>query len=150
MPERHLTVTRRMTADSGSVWALLADFPSLASHWNGLKASVALGGQTSGIGARRRVDLKPMGSLVETVTAWDEGRRMDTQNEPSASVPFKQARSSLVLEPTEGGTLATFDYYYVPRGGPLGHVTGLLIDRMLTSTFKDLLAATEKAALSSR
>ena len=47
---------------------------------------------------------------------------------------------------TAGGTLATFDYRYVPRGGPLGRVTGLLIDKMLTSTFNDMLIATEKAA----
>lgn len=146
MPERHIMVQRRMSASPGSVWALYADFPNLARHWNGLRATRAIGGQTSGVGARRRVELKPMGSMEETVTAWEEGRRIDTQNQPSVPVPFKQAKSTLTLEPDGHGTLATFDYRYVPRGGPLGRFTGPLIDKMLTATFTDMLAATDEAA----
>lgn len=146
MPERHIRVQRRMSAPTASVWAVYADFPNLAKHWSGLRATRAIGSQTSGMGARRRVELKPMGSMAETVTVWEEGRRMDTQNQPSKSVPFKQARSSLTLTPDGDGTLATFDYRYVPRGGPVGRLTGPLIDKMLTATFTDMLAATEKAA----
>jgi len=146
MPERHITVQRRMSAITGSVWTLYADFPNLARHWSGLRATRAIGDQTSGVGARRRVELKPIGSIDETVTVWEDGRRIDTRNQPSASVPFKQADSSLTLEPDDEGTLATFDYRYVPRGGPLGRLTGPLIDKMLTSTFNDMLAATEEAA----
>lgn len=147
MPARHIRVQRRMSASTGSVWALYADFPNLASHWSGPRATKAIGGQTSGLGARRRVDLKPMGSMEETVTVWEEDRRIDTQNQPSVSVPFKQAESTLILKPDGDGTLATFDYRYVPRGGPLGRFTGPLIDRMLTATFTDILAATENTAL---
>ena len=149
MPERRITIQRRMSASTASVWALYADFPNLANHWSGLKATSAIGDQTSGVGARRRVELKPMGSMDETVTTWEEGRRIDTQNQPSAAVPIKQASSTLTLEPDADadGTLATFDYRYVPRGGPIGRVTGPLIDKMLTANFTDMLAATEKAAL---
>ncbi|PTT62283.1 SRPBCC family protein [Arthrobacter sp. HMWF013] len=147
MPERRLEVQRRMAASPASVWALYADFPNLATHWNGLRTTKAIGNQASGVGARRRVELKPMGSMEETVTVWDEGRRIDTRNQPSALVPFSRAESTLTLEPDEGGTLVRFGYRYVPRGGPLGRVTGPLIDRMLTATFTDMLAATEKAAL---
>lgn len=145
MPERHIRVQRRMSAPTASVWALYADFPNLAKHWSGLRSTRAIGSPTSGMGARRRVELKPMGSMAETVTVWEEGRRMDTQNQPSKSVPFKQARSSLTLTPDGDGTLATFDYRYVPRGGPVGRLTGPLIDKMLTATFTDMLAATGKA-----
>jgi hypothetical protein len=145
MPARHITVQRRMSASTGSVWDLYADFPNLASHWSGLRATRAIGDQTSGVGARRRVDLKPIGSMDETVTVWEDGRRMDTQNQPSPSVPFKRAQSTLMLESDDGGTLATFDYRYVPRGGPLGRLTGPLIDKMLTATFTDMLAATDEA-----
>jgi hypothetical protein len=147
MPERHITVQRRMSAAAGSVWAVYADFPNLASHWSGLRATRAIGDQTSGVGARRRVELKPIGSMDETVTTWEEGRRIDTQNQPSMSVPFKRAQSSLTLEADDDRTVATFDYRYVPRGGPIGRVTGPLIDKMLTATFTDMLAATEEAAL---
>src|SRR4051812_3204079 len=37
MAERHLTMQRRMAAPRGSVWALIADFPNLASNWSGLR-----------------------------------------------------------------------------------------------------------------
>ena len=146
MPERHITVQRRMSAITGSVWTLYADFPNLARHWSGLRATRAIGDQTSGVGARRRVELKPIGSMDETVTVWEDGRRIDTRNLPSASVPFKHAESTLTLEPNDDETLATFDYRYVPSGGPLGRLTGPLIDKMLTAAFTDMLAATDEAS----
>lgn len=147
MPERHITVQRRMAASKDSVWALFADFPNLANHWSGLRASSAIGDQTSGVGARRHVELKPIGSMDETVTTWEEGRRIDTENHPSMSVPFNRAETTLMLAPHGEGTVATFDYRYVPRGGPVGRVTGPLIDKMLTATFINMLAAAEEAAL---
>jgi hypothetical protein len=136
-----------MAASTSSVWALFADFPNLASHWRGLRATRAIGDQTSGVGARRRVELKPIGSMDETVTVWEDGRRIDTRNQPSASVPIKVAESTLRLEPDDDGTVATFDYRYTPRGGRLGRLTGPLIDKMLTATFADMLAAADQAAL---
>jgi hypothetical protein len=150
MSERHITVARRLGSAPDAVWPFFADFPNLASQWDGLRATKAIGDQTSGVGARRLVELKPMGRMEETVTAWEEGRRLDTRNQPSASLPFKAARSKVTLDPDEGGTLVTFDYHYVPRGGPLGRITGPLIDKMLTGTFTDMLAAAEKAALTGR
>ena len=147
MGERHLTVRRRVTAAPHSVWAVCADFPNLADHWDGLRASRPIGDQTNGLGARRKVDLKPVGSLVETITFWDEGRTVVTANQPSALVPFKQAESRLTLEPEGEGTAITFDYRYVPKGGPLGRLTGPVIDRMLSRTFQSLLAAIEETSL---
>jgi hypothetical protein len=58
MPERHIMVPRRMAASTESAWALFADFPNLASHRSGLRATRAIGDQTSGVGARRRGELK--------------------------------------------------------------------------------------------
>jgi Polyketide cyclase / dehydrase and lipid transport len=147
MSERQITVQRRMAAATGDVWDLFADFPNLARHWSGLRSTKAIGDQTSGVGARRHVELKPFGSMDETVTVWEEGRRIDTVNKPRVSVPFKHAESTLSLEPGDNGTLAKFDYRYVPRGGPMGRLTGPFIDRMLTAIFTDMLAAADEAAL---
>jgi polyketide cyclase/dehydrase/lipid transport protein len=143
---RHLTVQRQVAASCPSVWAVFADFPNLADHWSGLRASRRIGDQTHGVGARRKVDLKPVGALVETVTAWEEGRTIATTNQPSALVPFKHAESRLTLEPNGDGTAITFDYRHVPRGGPIGRVTGPVIDRMLRRDFESMLAAIEEAA----
>jgi Polyketide cyclase / dehydrase and lipid transport len=122
-------------------------FPEPGGPLDGLRDSRSIGDQTQGVGARRKVDLKPVGSLVETITAWEEGRTMATANQPSALVPFKQAESRLTLEPEGDGTAITFDYRYVPKGGPLGRLTGPVIDRMLKRTFESLLATIEEAAL---
>ena len=147
MAERHLTVRRQVAASCDSVWDVFADFPNLADHWGGLKASRPIGNQAHGVGARRQVDLAPVGTLVETVTAWEEGRRIATTNQPSALVPFKRAESRLTLEPDGGGTTITFDYRYVPRGGPIGRLTGPVIDTMLKRDFESMLASIEEAAL---
>jgi uncharacterized protein YndB with AHSA1/START domain len=146
MSERHIIVQRRMAAPVNSVWAVLADFPNLAKHWSGLSATRAIGEQTRGVGARRLVKLKPMGSMEETVTRWEDGRTIATRNQPSASVPFSQAEATLHIKPDGDGTAATFEYKYLPRGGPLGRVTGPLIDKMLTADFRSMLAAVEEAA----
>src|SRR5215211_3258981 len=124
MRERHITVQRRMSASTDSVWALFADFPNLADHWSGLRATRAIGDQTSGVGARRNVKLKPIGSMNETVITWESGRKIVTENHPSAAVPFKQAEATLTLESDDDGALITFDCRYVPRGGPIGRLTG--------------------------
>ena len=149
MAERHLTVRRRAAASCSALWAVLADFPNLAEIWDGLKGSQPVGDQTRGVGARRRVDLKPFGSLTETVIAWEDERTLATANEPSALVPFKSAEATLTLEPAGDGATMTFDYRYEPRGGPVGGLTGPVIDRLLRRDFERMLTAVEAAALKS-
>lgn len=151
MAERQLSVRRPIAASCDSVWVVCGDFPNLADHWSGLKASRPLGDQTQGVGARREVHLKPFGTLVETVTAWEEGRTLATMNKPSALVPFRYAEAKLTLEPDgDDGTTITFDYRYVPRGGAMGRLTGPVIDRMLRTNFESMLAAIDAAALDAR
>ena len=146
MAQRHLTVQRSVAASPDSVWELIADFPDLADHWDGLRGSERIGDRARGVGARRRVELKPMGTLIETVTAWEEGRLIATRNEPSALVPFSSAESEIRLEPDDAGTTITFEYRYVPRGGPVGALTGPVIDVMLRQSFEDMLEAIGDAA----
>jgi hypothetical protein len=150
MRERHLTVRRQAAASRASIWAVLADFPNLAEVWNGIRASQAVGDRAEGLGARRRIFLSPVGTMIETVTTWEAEHALATANKPSVLVPFKLANSRLLLEPDGEGTAMTFDYSYVPRGGPIGRLTGPLIDRMLTATFESMLSAVEKAAFHSR
>ncbi len=117
MPERHITVQRDMAAYPGSVWAMVADFPNLASRWTGLRATKSHWQPNEGVGARCHVELDPIGATDETVTAWEVGRRIDTENHPSVWVPFNRAETMLTLDPDDGGTVATFDYRYIPSGG---------------------------------
>lgn len=147
MAERRITVERAVPAPPAPVWAVLADFPNLAAHWGGIRASRAVGDQTHGVGARREVDLRPVGTLVETVTVWEEGSTLATSNQPSATVPFTHAEATVELRPEGDGTVITFDYRYLPRGGPLGRLTGPVLDKLLKTSFTIMLAATEQEAL---
>ena len=74
MHERHIRVQRRMAASTDSVWSLFADFPNLASHWSGLRATRAIGDQTGGVGARRRVETS-LTFLRDNHTGWTETAR---------------------------------------------------------------------------
>ena len=58
-----------------------------------------------------------------------------------------ERRGSPWLEPDGDGTVITFDYRYVPRGGPIGRLTGPVIDRMLRKNFEGMMAAIEETAL---
>src|SRR5262245_55541511 len=141
MAERHLTVRRQVAASRAAVWAVFAEFPDLADYWGGLKASRPIGDQRNGVGARRQVDLAPIGSMVETVTAWQDGRTIATANQPSALVPFKQAESRLTLEPDGDGTAITFEYGYVPKGGPIGRLARPATDGRLRADLERMLPA---------
>lgn len=146
MAERLVTAQHQGAAPPAAVWAVFADFPNLADHWGGLKGSRLVGDQRQGVGARREVDLTPVGSMIETVTVWEEGRTLATTNQPSRLVPIKEAEARLTIEPAGDGTAMTFDYRYVPRGGPIGPLIGPVIDRMLRTNFESMLAAVEEAA----
>jgi hypothetical protein len=75
------------------------------------------------------------------------GLRIGHRESAIRSCPVQAGKSRLTLEPEGDGTAITFAYRYVPKGGPLGRLTGPVIDRMLRTTFESFLTATEEAAL---
>jgi uncharacterized protein YndB with AHSA1/START domain len=147
MTGRVVRVERSIPATPSEVWAVLADLPNHASWRNDVKASRMLGEETSGVGARRHLDLAPVGGLDETVLAWEEGSKMVVAVDKATVVPVKSGEATLVVD-REGDdkSKATIEFRYVPKGGPFGRVIGAVVDRQLTRVFRGVLADLEHVA----
>lgn len=66
----------RARCPSARVWALLADLEAVGRYNPTVRAATVVGGQRSGVGARRACELAPSGRVVERVTHWEEGRAL--------------------------------------------------------------------------
>ena len=65
--------TRDIDASAADVFAVLADHERWPEWFEAL-SEVEVTGAASGVGAQRRVKLKPSGVFDEEFYAWDEGR----------------------------------------------------------------------------
>ena len=61
-------------APKDAVWSTLADFGAIRNFHKGLKNSYSTSEANGGLGATRHCDLKPMGSIEERITRWEEGK----------------------------------------------------------------------------
>ena len=64
---------RDVDASPAAVFAVLADHERWPEWFHALR-DVEVTGAPSGVGAQRRVRLKPSGTFDEVFNAWDEGR----------------------------------------------------------------------------
>src|ERR671923_113539 len=69
MTDRVVRVERSIPAASSVVWAVLADLPNHASWRNDVKVSRMVGDATSGVGARRHLDLAPVVAEIDAMVA---------------------------------------------------------------------------------
>lgn len=147
MTGRIVRVERSIPAAPSDVWAVLADLPNHASWRSDVKASRMLGEATSGVGARRHLDLAPVGGLDETVLGWEEGSRMVVAVDKATVVPIKSGEATLVVD-REGDdkSKVIMEFRYVPKGGSFGRVIGAAVDRQLTKVFRGVLADLDHAA----
>lgn len=147
MTGRVVQVERTIPAAPSDVWAVLADLPNHASWRKDVKASRMLGEQTSGVGARRHLDLAPVGGLDETVLGWEEGRKMVVAVDKATVVPVKWGEATLVVDrERDDKSKVTMEFRYLPKGGPFGRVIGPVVDGQLTRLFRGVLADLERAA----
>ena len=106
-----------------------------------------LGEATSGVGARRHLDLAPVGGLDETVLGWEEGSKMVVAVDKATVLPVKSGEATLVVNQEGDDTSkVTMEFRYVPKGGPFGRVIGAVVDGQLTKVFRGVLADLEQAA----
>ncbi len=147
MAVRTVRVQRSIPAAPSDVWAVLADLPNHASWRKDVKASRMLGEQTSGVGARRHLDLAPVGGLDERVIGWEEGSKMVVAVDKATVVPVKSGEATLVVDrERDDKAKVTMEFRYVPKGGPFGRVIGPVVDGQLTRLFRGVLADLERAA----
>jgi hypothetical protein len=118
MAERHLTVRRQVAASCDSVWDVFADFPNLA-----------------------------VGTLVETVTAWEEAAKSPPRISHPLSSRSSRPSPCSPSSPMGTGQRSHSTIGMCQGGGPVGRLTGPAIDTMLRRDFESMLASIEDAAL---
>ncbi len=137
---RSIKVSRRIPSPPAKVWAVLADFPNIATWNTGVAKSFATSDSTGGVGARRHCDLAPFGELEETVKEWDDARRMVISIDSAKKLPIAHAEVTFVLSPADDATEVSVNYEYKPKFGFLGQIMGsLVLDGQLTKGFKGFL-----------
>ncbi len=146
---RSIRVSRRIPSAPAKVWAVLADFPNIATWNTGVAKSFATSDSTGGVGAQRHCDLAPFGELEETIKEWDDTRRMVISIDSAKKLPIAHGEVTFVLSPTDDATEVSINYAYKPKFGVLGQIIGnVVLDGQLTKGFngflKDLDAASQR------
>ncbi len=146
---RSIKVSRQIPSAPAKVWAVLADFPNIATWNEGVAKSFATSDTTGGVGAQRHCDLAPFGELEETIKEWDDTRRMVVSNDSAKKLPIAHGEVTFVLSPADDATEVSVTYAYQPKFGLLGQIMGsLALDRQFTKGFngflKDLDAASQR------
>jgi uncharacterized protein YndB with AHSA1/START domain len=146
---RSIKVSRRIPSAPAKVWAVLADFPNIATWNTGVSKSFATSDSTDGVGAQRHCDLAPFGELEETVKEWDDTRRMVISIDSAKKLPIAHGEVTFVLSPVDDATEVSINDAYKPMFGLLGQIIGnVALDGQLTMGFngflKDLDAASQR------
>ena len=144
---RIVKARRQIAASPDEVWAVLADFPNIAEWNRGVNTSYATSDTTTGVGAKRHCDLAPMGALEETVTGWDEGKRMEVKIDSAARLPIVHGLATIILSGADTATDVSVEYSYEPKFGFLGHLMGrFMLDGQFTKGFTGFLKDLERAS----
>ena len=144
---RSIRVSRRIPTAPEKVWAILADFPNIATWNRGVAKSFATSDSTGGVGAQRHCDLAPFGELEETVKEWDDARRMVISIDSAKKLPIAHGEVTFVLSPADDGTEVSLHYAYQPKFGLLGEIIGsVALDRQLMKGFRGFLKDLDTAS----
>ncbi len=133
------TITQeiRINAPKEHVWAILADLGAVQRFHPGVKKSYYSTTQKEGVGASRVCELLPMGEVVETASAWQEGEYMKIDIvEGKKMPPFKQANGSYRLREENGQTVVKLALNYGLKFGPIGRLMDAV---MVRSQFKKVV-----------
>ncbi|MBI4491714.1 MAG: SRPBCC family protein [Chloroflexi bacterium] len=116
----------RIQAPRERVWDVLADIGAVANYHPGVARAYYVSEEREGIGATRRCELYPNGSIDETVTAWRPGESYTIEMVRSTA-PFKQVVAWLGVRPVGNETAVRLAVKYTLKFG----LVGLLMDRLL-------------------
>lgn len=115
-----LSATQIVRAPIAKVWETLADVGSIADWHPGVANSPVLTEHRSGMGAARRVELYDGSTVVETVSALEEGRSV-TVTMSDHSMPLSMGEATFSIEADgEDRTRVTMTLAYGMKFGPLG------------------------------
>jgi len=129
-------------------WGVLADFKNVHAFAPGIKSSPLLSEQNRDIGACRRCHFSVGGmSMVETVTAWEEGRSL-TIELSEFPMPFHRGDMTMTITPTSGSQCsARVLFQYNMKYGFAGAILNVTMIRpMMAMQLGKLLKNIEKQA----
>lgn len=127
----HIQKNYIINAKQDAVWQKLGDYMHV-DEFCPLVASVdALTQGKDGVGSKRRNHFTNGTSIVEEVTAWDEGHSMRVLMLEMGSIPMKEAFADISSEPLNGGrTKVTWGIKFRAKYGPLGWLMGQTMMRI--------------------
>jgi len=144
---RSITVSREVSAPPKAIWDVLADFPNIADWNGGVRKSRATSDLTEGVGATRHCDLKPAGTLEETIAEWEPEKKMVVNIDSATKLPIRRGVATFELAGTDNQrTEVRVGYEYLPKWNLLGKIIGNSLDKQLAKGFTGFLEDLETAA----
>ncbi len=145
---QNVTISRTIEASPSDVWAVLADYPNIASWNSGVKTSFATSDAKQGVGATRHCDLSPAGELEETIAEWEPEKKLVVNIDSATKIPIKRGVATFTLDADSGSETTPFvlSYDYLAKGGPLSAIIGSLMARQLRKGFTGFVDDLETAA----
>ncbi len=116
------------------VWAAVAALDEVAA-WNPNVATATCGPVSSGVGAMRRCELTPSGTIDEVVAVWDEPNELRFTIGRHGAIRRAQMGFELIAEDAGTTVIATSEYQLA--FGPLGPVIDQLTVRRQMTTMLD-------------
>ncbi|HWA64952.1 MAG TPA: SRPBCC family protein [Mycobacteriales bacterium] len=133
MPKR----SRKIAAPAAEVWAVLADFPAIASWAPNVDHSVATTAARQGIGAVRRVQTGRI-TLLETVVDWRPGELLSYTLDGLPPIAGSVVTTWQLAE-SGGQTKTTVSTVITSRPNPVSRIVGRALSRQLARAAKQML-----------
>lgn len=123
----YLSATATIRVPRHEVWEVVQEIGNIMAFHPLIKESRLLN-SVKGIGARRLCQLKPMGTMEEQITAWNDGIGFVTEVTGGKMLPpYEIMRGTLKLEEEGARTRVTFTFCYKLKFGLLGRVINALL-----------------------
>lgn len=137
----HITETIRIDAPKDKVWSVLADFGGISKFHPGLRSSRSTSAASSGEGATRECELRPMGTIQERIVEWRDGEEMVIEIFQGKNMPpldFTTTRAHLSARADGEATLVTMAMQFRTKGA-LGAAMGPMLKAQFGKTVPNIL-----------
>lgn len=116
------------TCSPEALWSVIADLSSVAKTNSAVRSVAVVGDKQGGIGAMRRCELRPKGTVTERVCAYDEGRAIGFEIVESDWPVVAMSWVTKVVPRSDGARLdQVLDYKM--KFGPIGWLLNVLVMR---------------------
>lgn len=142
----NVNVERILPYDLETVWPVLADVGGIYRFHPFVASSpINPGAPTTGMGAERTCHFHDGNQVVERVTGFEEGRRLEIEI-VDGTMPLASAHASMAVEPVgHDKTKIVFNMDYTPKFGIVGKaMDAMMMRRKFTSILTQVLVALEE------